>query len=76
MNKELLLLIKKHTVTIIEQTKTRPQETLEFNLDSQIENFSFNPPINFFDEGKWLLAVTSFEATNSVFNITDENSSF
>ena len=28
------------------------------------------------DEGKWLLAVTSFEATNSVVNITNENKSF
>ena len=27
------------------------------------------------DERKWLLAATSFEATNSVFNITDENHS-
>ena len=38
--------------------------------------FSFNPPINLFEEGKWLLALTSFEATNSVFNETDENNSF
>ena len=76
MNKELLLLIIKHTVTLIEQTKTHPQETLEFNLDNQIEKFSFNPPLNFFEGGKGLLAVTTFEATNSVFNITDENSSF
>ena len=31
-------------------------------------------PINLM-EGKWLLAVSSFECTNSVFNITDENNS-
>ena len=36
----------------------------------------FNPPITLVEEGKWLLAVTSFEATNSVFNITNENNSF
>ena len=41
-----------------------------------MENFSFNPPINLAEEGKWLLAVTSFETTNSVFNITKENNSF
>ena len=76
MNNELLLLIKKHTDTLIEQTKTKPQETLEFKMNKQIETFSFSPPINLVEEGKWLLAVTSFEVTNSVFNITDENNSF
>ena len=76
MNNELLLLIKKHTDTLIEQTRTKPQETLEFKLNKQTQTFSFNPPINLVEEGKWLLAVSSFECTNSVFNITDENNSF
>ena len=76
MNNELLLLIKKHTDTLIEQTKTKPQETLEFKMDKQTQTFSFNPPINLVEEDKWLLAVSSFECTKSVFNITDENNSF
>ena len=76
MNNELLLLIKKHTDTLIEQTLSGPQERLEFKLNKQMETFSFNPPINPSEEREWLLAVTSFEATNSVFNITDENNSF
>ena len=76
MNKELLLLIKKHTDTLIEQTKTKPQETLEFKMNKQMQTFSFNPPINLVEEGKWLLGVSSFECTNSVFNITNENNSF
>ena len=76
MNNELLLLIKKHTDTLIEQTKTKPQETLEFKMNKQMQTFSFNPPINLIEEGKWLLAVSSLECTNSVFNITDENNSF
>ena len=76
MNNELLLLIKKHTDTLIEQTKTKPQETLEFRMSKQTQTFSFNPPINLVEEGKWLLGVTSFECTNSVFNITNENNSF
>ena len=41
-----------------------------------MQTFSFNPPINLFGEGKWLLGVTSFECTNSVFKITIENNSF
>ena len=76
MNNELLLLIKKHTDTLIEQTKTRAQETLEFKMNKQMQTFSFNPPINLVEEGKWLLAVSSLECTNSVFNITNKNNSF
>ena len=76
MNNELLILIKKHTDTLIEQTKTRPQETLEFKMNKQMQTFSFNPSINLIEEGKWLLAVSSFECNNFVFNITDNNNSF
>ena len=76
MNNELLLLIKKHTDTLIEQTKTKPQETLGFKMNKQRQTFSFNPPINLIEEDKWLLAVSSFECTNSVFKVTDENNSF
>ena len=72
----MLLLIKKHTNTLIEQTKTKPQETLEFKMNKQMETFSFNPPINLVEEGKWLLAVPSFAATNSVCSIYSENNSF
>ena len=76
MNKELLLLIKKHTDTLIEQTKTKPQETLEYKMNKQTQTFSFTPPINLIEEEKWLLAVSSFECTNSIFDITGHNNSF
>ena len=76
MNNDLLLLIKKHTDTLIENTRTRPQETLEFKMNKQMQTYSFNPPKNLLEEGKWLLAISSFECTNSVFNITNENNSF
>jgi len=42
----------------------------------QTQTFSFSPPTNLVEEGKWLLAVSFFECTNSVFNITNENISF
>ena len=76
MNNGMLLLNKKHTDTLIEQTKTKPQETLEFKTNKQTQRFSFNPPINLVEEGKLLLAVSSLECKNSVFNITNENNSF
>ena len=75
MNNELLLLIKKHTDMLNEQTKTKPQETLEIIMNKQMESFSISPALNLGDED-WLLTVTSFEATNFDFNITDENISF
>ena len=45
-------------------------------MKKQRQTFSFNPPINLVEEGKWLVAVSSFECTNSVFNMTNENNSF
>ena len=46
MNNELLLLIKKHTDTLIEQTKTKPQErkiatSAIFRIFSNTENALF-----------------------------------
>ena len=76
MNNELLLLIKKHTDTLIQQTKTKAQETLEFKMNKQMQTFSFNPPINLVEEGKWLIGVSLLECTNSVFNTNNENNSF
>ena len=72
----MLLLFEKHTDTLIEQTKTKPQETLEYKTKKQIQTFSFNPPSNLVEEGNWLLGVTSFESTNSVFNIINDINSF
>ena len=76
MNNELLPLNEKHADTLIQQTKTRPQATLELKMNQQMQTFSFNQSINLFEEGKWLLGVTSLGCTNSVFNITNENNSF
>ena len=76
MDNELLLLIKKRTDTLIEQTRTKPQKTLEFKMKKPMLNFSFNPPSNLIEERKWLMAVNLFDCTNSVFIITNENNSF
>ena len=76
MNNELLRLIKKHTETLIEQAKTKPQEILQFQMNKQMETFSPSPPIILVEEGKLFLAVTSFETTSSVFNITNGNNLF
>ena len=41
-----------------------------------METFSFSPPKKFSEEGIWLLAVTRSEATNSLYNTSDENTTF
>ena len=76
MINELLLLTKKHTDTLKKETRTKPQETLEFKMNKQIQTFSFNPPISLVEEGKWLLGLSSLECKNPVFNITNKNNSF
>ena len=76
MKNELLLFIEKHTDTMIEQTKTKPQETFEFEMKKHRETFSFSPPINLAEEGKRSLTVTSFTTTNSVWNINLKNTIF
>ena len=45
-------------------------------MNKEMLTFSFFPTISLFGEGKWLLAVNSFEATISVSNITIENNTF
>ena len=66
----------KNTQIPLFNKKTRPQQTLEFKMNKQRQIFSFSPPIKLVEEGKWLLAVSSFECTISVLNIADENNSF
>ena len=69
-------MIKRYTGTLIEQMKTKSQETLEYKLNKQMDTLAFSHPINFSEERRWLLAVTSFETANPNLNITDENNSF
>ena len=44
-------------------------------MNKQMETFSSSPPLNLPEESEWLLAKAPFEASNSVFIITDENNS-
>ena len=70
--KKYFFCLNKHTSTLNEQTRTKPQETLDIKLNKQMQTFLFNPPISFSEEGKRVLAVNCFETINSVFNITDK----
>ena len=45
-------------------------------MNKEMQIFSFFPPINLVEAGRWLLGVIFSECTNSIFKITNENNSF
>ena len=67
----LLLNTAKSNQEIVENTPSKPQETLEFKMTKQKEFFSFDVPLNL--EEKWMMGVTSLEVYNTVYNITEKN---
>ena len=71
---DLLLSITKNCETLIEQTHTKPQETLEFKMIKPRETFHFKPPIQV--KGDWMIGLTDLEVYNSIFIITEENNKF
>ena len=70
----LLLNIAKSNQEIVENTHSKPQETLEFKMNKQKESFSFDVPLELPEQ--WMMGVTSLEVYNSVYNITNKNNSF
>ena len=60
----------------LSKQKQNHKKPLNLKWTSKRNFFSFSPSIELVDEGKWLLAVGSFEAINSLFDIPDENNSF
>ena len=70
----LLLSITKNCETLIEQTHTKSQETLEFKMIKPNETFHFKPSIQI--QGHWMIGLTDLEVYNSIFNITEENNKF
>ena len=67
----LLLSFAKSNQEIVENTHSKPQETLEFKMTKQKESFSFDVPILLPE--KWMMGVTSLEVYNTVYNITEKN---
>ena len=82
MNNEMFLLIKKHPYTLIEQTKTKPQETLESKLKADstgqarsakklMQTISFNHPINACEDERRVSRSNKFSGYQICFNITN-----
>ena len=66
-----LLSIAKSNQEIVENTLSKPQETLEFKMNKQKESFSFDIPLDLPEQ--WMMGVTSLEVYNTVYNITEKN---
>ena len=56
---DLLLSISENCETLIKQTHTKPQETLEFEHTKRTKIFSFNPLITI--QGSWMIVLTNLE---------------
>ena len=56
---QLLLSKTKNCETLVEQTHTKPQETIDFKMIKPRETFHFNPPIQF--KGDWMIGLTDLE---------------
>ena len=67
----LLLSIAKSNHEIVENTHSKPQETLEFKMSKQKESFSFDIPLDLPEQ--WMMGVTSLEVYNTIYNITEKN---
>ena len=75
LTKQLSLLITKKTDKLIQQTQTKEQENLGFNLTKSRQSFSFDI-VSRLDGGDWMLALTSLEVSDSTPFITNENYNF
>ena len=64
----LLLKIAESNQEIVDNTHSKPQETLEFKMTKQKDSFSFDVPPNL--EEKWMMGVTSLEVYNTAYNTT------
>ena len=67
----LLFSIAKSNQEIVENTHSKPQETLEGKMTKQKESFSFDVPLQLNEN--WMMRVTSLEVYNTVYNITEKN---
>ena len=65
--------IAKSNLNFVENTLSKPQETLEFKMTKQ-KIFSFDVPVELPEH--WMTGVTNLEVYNTVYNITEKNKKF
>ena len=72
----LILSVIENSETLIQQTHTKPQETLEFKITKPEEIFSLEPYIVLGLEFKKMIRLRSLEVEIAISNITEENNKF
>ena len=72
--KNRLLSLTKKCETLIEQTHTKPQETLDFKMIKPRETFHFDAPIQL--KWDWMIGWKSLDVYNSFSNIKEETNKF
>ena len=73
---DLLLSISKNCEALIEQTHTKLQETLEFEIAKPRKTFSFKRSTNLGFDSNCMVGLTDLEVYKSNFNITEKNNKF
>ena len=73
---DLLLSNPRLCETPIEQTYTKPQETLEFKPNKPRKNFPFQPSFDLSLDSKGMIGLTKLEVNSSIFITTEENDDF
>ena len=68
---DIILSNTKNCETLIKQTHTRPEETLDFKMTKSREIFPSNSRIH--KSRDWMLGLTSLEVYNSISKLTEEN---
>ena len=66
-----LLSFAKSNLDIVENTLSKPQETLEFKMTKQKESFAFDVPLELPEQK--MIEVTSLEVYITVYTITEKN---
>ena len=64
----LLLNIAQSNIQISQNTISKSQETLEFQVNKQNEEFTFDIPL--LVEDSWLMGVTNLQVYDTIYNIT------
>ena len=59
---DLILSITRNCQTLVDQTYTKAEETLEFKMIKPKETFHFNPPIQV--KGDWVIGLVGLEVYN------------
>ena len=66
--------IAKSDLDFVENTLSKPEETVEFKMTKQKESFSFDVHLELPEQ--WMMGITSLEVYNTVYNNTEKNNKF